>query len=164
MVTEHKHEIVKLELELASKEKPCPECYDFEAPPIRLPDGTLQASDCTAKDCNGTSFVPLIEGSRRDCPLCLNGGNEEWNKYCKECEGLGWVPNVDGMKVLTWLLSFGFSYVRLASDELFPGKIKALFILNARDILIEGTNPYEILLRAALARIATMNAEEDRDH
>ncbi len=161
MVTEEQQAVIeKLELELASKEKPCPECYDFEAPPIRLPDGTLQASDCTAEDCNGSGVVPLIDDSREECmfqPSFL--ATWHYGEGCPRYTGRGWIPALDGWKVLAWMVSFGFSYIRLATDELYPGKIKSLFIFNGRDVLIEAKDPEEALLRACLAVIEAMNAE-----
>lgn len=170
MVTEQQGEIEKLELELAEKTKPCPHGGPSDLCPgkflpcrsvLPFPRGFNGSYvDACPGGCNGTGVAPLIEGLREECmfqPSML--ATWHYGKDCPRCEGRNWVPALDGTKVLMWMLSFGFSYVRLASDELFPGKIKALFIFNDRDIVIEGTNPYEVLLRAALAGIAAMNAE-----
>ena len=126
--------------------------------------------------CNGTGVVPLIAGSRRECFDCQATGIIKWQSStapdavshedpCIACGGPGYVPDLDGMKVLAWMLEQDGSRVELNKQT--NRKTKEPLVICHWDInerwqdtgMEDGTTPYEALLRACLAGAEAMEAK-----
>ena len=148
--------IESLEARLAAMTKPCSQSNSFH-------EGLTQLDDHLCKECKGERVIPMIAGSRRECPdrvsvatwvysdsgeLDMEHGSEH-PVVCRRCDGLGYVPDLDGMKVEAWMLEQDGSLeidTRAKGIEVLWQSGKYEFVKTGR-----GATLYEALLRACLA-------------
>lgn len=92
-------QIAKLQLALCLAVGPCPEVtrgIEFAGP-------EFLGSHPLSCICGGSSKLPLLEGVREECSVCL-----KWNDWerqhvkppCPSCQGRGWVPSGNTFKYL----------------------------------------------------------------
>ena len=164
MTTEQKDIIESLEARIAAMTRPCSQSNSFH-------EGLAQLDDHLCKECKGEGVVPLIAGSRRECPThaqlprieaaIRETGLEQFIDFekgraafddCPECNGFKYIPDLDGMKVLAWMFSEGGWVVSSPISLILklPEDEKGFY--SSDDL-------YEALLRACLASKEALEAE-----
>jgi len=159
-----------LKLALAEQTKPCPDCSEGA---VMNAHGDFEWHE----PCNITGVVPLIAGSRRDCP-CIDVDPDIRNSQtcnpcqlmrrvhitgdspygaCKHCNGRGWIPDLNMGKVLAWMLGTN-NVVEMSSNGEF---VHCCWVIDGDSSYANHSNtdlnPYKALLRACLEGVKAMS-------
>lgn len=152
ITTESKATIAELEATLAAMTEPCPcpceflcaECWSYSSQTRNNPP--IHSDSCL--NCLGKGSVPLIEGSRRECPGIVNSSVINHYIGCK-CDCLGNTLDLGIEKVMLFMLERSAIHIYPPIQNAVIKRLR-LYRCSWEGHSEYGANPHLALLRACI--------------